>query len=289
MAPPGAAAGGYAPPPGVFDRQSLIHALGQIQRGDGIVPGGANWGADTLGQHLLQRIFPQVQESARPKLPDDDRQVLELVSMLFGNLLTDRNVSDPAKLLIARLQVPVLKMALLDPTFFRNPNHPAREFVNLITLLGTAHLSPESDTFHRMEVITDRVVNRFDTEPTVFIGALEELRALEKSDLNAFMEEEQERARQRRAELIARAREQVKAALLAALNGTTVSPQLQHFLQHGWGPLLVVKFLSHGRQSHAWTQAEQLLTRLIALAPPKCRTKPRTGKCCALCGTNSKA
>ncbi|MFO5736581.1 DUF1631 family protein, partial [Klebsiella pneumoniae] len=53
---------------------------------------------------------------------DDD--VINLVSMLFEFILDDRTLPDSLKALIGRMQIPMLKVALLDKTFFRRGSRP---------------------------------------------------------------------------------------------------------------------------------------------------------------------
>ena len=47
-----------------------------------------------------------------------DEDVINLVSMLFEFILDDRTLPDSLKALIGRLQIPMLKVAVIDKTFF---------------------------------------------------------------------------------------------------------------------------------------------------------------------------
>jgi len=53
-----------------------------------------------------------------------DAMTLDIVAMLFDYILDDRNIPDAMKALIGRLQIPVLKVAMLDKTFFSQKNAP---------------------------------------------------------------------------------------------------------------------------------------------------------------------
>ncbi|WP_148715617.1 DUF1631 family protein [Chitinolyticbacter meiyuanensis] len=61
-----------------------------------------------------------------------DTMTFDLVAMLFDRLFEDPNLPNVAKKLLARLQIPVLKVALLDTGFFADKQHPARRFVDLL-------------------------------------------------------------------------------------------------------------------------------------------------------------
>ena len=67
-----------------------------------------------------------------------DETVIDIVAGVFDQILSDPQVATPIALLIARLQLPVLRIALLDNTFFSSRVHPVRKFVNRIASLSCA-------------------------------------------------------------------------------------------------------------------------------------------------------
>jgi hypothetical protein len=68
-----------------------------------------------------------------------DHQVIDIVGALFDQILSDPKVPPQMARLIARLQLPVLRAALGDPSFFSSRNHPVRRFVNRIASLACAY------------------------------------------------------------------------------------------------------------------------------------------------------
>src|SRR5690606_40996119 len=66
-----------------------------------------------------------------------DEDVINLVSMLFEFILDDRTLPDSLKALIGRLQIPLLKVAVLDQSFFSRGSHPARRLLNEIATAPT--------------------------------------------------------------------------------------------------------------------------------------------------------
>jgi hypothetical protein len=67
-----------------------------------------------------------------------DQIVIDIVAALFDQVLSDPKVSPEIARQIARLQLPVLRVALGDIGFFSSRRHPVRRFVNRIaTLSGT--------------------------------------------------------------------------------------------------------------------------------------------------------
>lgn len=67
-----------------------------------------------------------------------DQMVIDIVAALFDQVLSDPKVSPQMARQIARLQMPVLRVALADMSFFNSRKHPVRRFVNRIASLSAA-------------------------------------------------------------------------------------------------------------------------------------------------------
>lgn len=67
-----------------------------------------------------------------------DHMVIDVIGSLFDQILSDPKVPPQMARQIARLQLPVLRAALGDPSFFSSRKHPVRRFVNRIASLGSA-------------------------------------------------------------------------------------------------------------------------------------------------------
>ena len=67
-----------------------------------------------------------------------DHMVIDVIAGLFDQILSDAKVPPQMARQIARLQLPVLRAALGDTTFFSSRRHPVRRFINRIASLGTA-------------------------------------------------------------------------------------------------------------------------------------------------------
>lgn len=67
-----------------------------------------------------------------------DQMVIDIVAALFDQVLSDPKVAPQMARQIARLQMPVLRVALSDMSFFNSRKHPVRRFVNRIATLSAA-------------------------------------------------------------------------------------------------------------------------------------------------------
>lgn len=67
-----------------------------------------------------------------------DQIVIDIVAALFDQVLSDPKVAPQMARQIARLQMPVLRVALGDIGFFNSRKHPVRRFVNRVATLSAA-------------------------------------------------------------------------------------------------------------------------------------------------------
>lgn len=82
---------------------------------------------------LLRRLQHAVQETGVAAF---DLAVLDAVAALFETMLDDAVVSPCYKAVLARLQIPILKVALSARDFFSDPRHPARQLLDMIGLFS---------------------------------------------------------------------------------------------------------------------------------------------------------
>ena len=86
-------------------------------------------------QNLIHAHREELRQASRGSL---DHMVIDVIGLLFDQILADPKVPPQMARQIARLQLPVLRAALGDATFFSSRRHPVRRFVNRIASLGAA-------------------------------------------------------------------------------------------------------------------------------------------------------
>jgi hypothetical protein len=99
---------------------------------------GAYAGGETgpaLPPNLIRAHREELRQASTGAL---DHMVIDVIGFLFDQILADPKVPPQMARQIARLQLPVLRAALGDPTFFSSRRHPVRRFVNRIASLGAA-------------------------------------------------------------------------------------------------------------------------------------------------------
>lgn len=111
-------------------------AAGPSPSGVGSLPYAGGEGLTGLmAVNLIRAHREELMQASGGKL---DHMVIDVVGSLFDQILSDTRVSPQMARQIARLQLPVLRVALNDPTFFSSRRHPVRRFVNRIASLACA-------------------------------------------------------------------------------------------------------------------------------------------------------
>ncbi|WP_430447851.1 MAG: DUF1631 domain-containing protein [Pseudomonas piscis] len=234
----------YVPPPSLQDDFDLRNQLEQ----------------------LLTRVSVKSGKSRVVDVADED--VINLIAMLFECILDDRNLPDSLKALIGRLQIPMLKVAVLDKSFFSRGSHPARRLLNEIAAAamgwGGCDDHQRDSLYLRIEQVVQRLLSEFSDDPAIFSELL--------ADFLAFTADERRRAElleqrtrdaeegRAKAEL---ARRRVEQALNQALLGKVMPQVVVDFIRDAWSQVLLLSCLKHGDDSPQWQAAEQTMEQLI--------------------------
>ncbi|HEB95711.1 MAG TPA: DUF1631 domain-containing protein [Sedimenticola thiotaurini] len=209
------------------------------------------------------------------RMEESDDAAIDVISMLFEFILEDRSLPDAMKALLARLQIPMLKVAILDKEFFSRKNHPARRLLNSMAqaAVGWTEKAGRADggLYAKMESIVERVLDRFEDD----IGLFTELN----EEFTAFLEREaqgRELAEKRVAQVtqgkeqLKQSRERVERELRQRLAGRDAVPEVvADLLQEGWRDVLLLILLRQGDDSGQWQDALTLVDRLLWSVEPK--------------------
>jgi hypothetical protein len=217
-------------------------------------------------EQLLTRVSVKSGKSRIVGGADED--VINLIAMVFDCILEDRNVPDSLKALIARLQIPMLKVAVLDKSFFSRSSHPARRLLNEIAdaAMGWGDCdSAERDSLYvRIEQVVQRLLNDFVDDPAIFSELLADFLAFTSDERrrSELLEQRLRDAEEGRAKTEL-ARRRVEQALNQALLGKVLPPSVVTFVQNAWSKVLLLTRLKHGDQSAEWQADVQTMEQLI--------------------------
>ncbi|MGL6108639.1 MAG: DUF1631 family protein, partial [Rubrivivax sp.] len=125
---------------------------------------GAEQRRTPVAPNLIHKHRAALQHASNGSL---DHMVIDVIGSLFDQILSDPKVPPQMARQIARLQLPVLRAALGDPSFFSSRKHPVRRFVNRIASLGSGFDDFESDAGRRFvglvqDLVQEIVAGDFD-------------------------------------------------------------------------------------------------------------------------------
>ncbi len=95
---------------------------------------------------------------------DEEKAIIEIIALMFQSILNEDRIPAGIRIWFARLQVPVLRVALAEPAFFNDTEHPARQ---LIDRMGACVLGFEASalTGTALEAEVKRVVQVIEQYP----------------------------------------------------------------------------------------------------------------------------
>lgn len=136
------------------------------------------WGQLPVPANLIHQHRDELRQMATGRL---DHMVIDVVGSLFDQILSDPKVPPQMARLLARLQLPVLRVALGDETFFSSRRHPVRQFVNRMASLACAFDDFSDDPgrsflAHVRDLVQDVAQGDFD-RMDVYTAKLDELEA----------------------------------------------------------------------------------------------------------------
>lgn len=226
----------------------------------------------TISRALLLRINMALRaqrEKIKEVIGNDrlsyfDEDTIEVVGLLFEEMLDEPHLGNVAKGLLSRLHTPFLKLAIRDPSLLTRPDHPARHLFDHV-IYAASRWVDESDLTGGIYPRLQRVVTLIVTTQELSIDLLQEL----DEGLSAEIELRAERQKKREARTLESEQgherlEQAKAAAAKATELLTAAKEtpktLGDFLTGPWADYLTLVYLRSNGELNAtpWRDAVEL-------------------------------
>lgn len=190
---------------------------------------------------------------------------LEIIQGLFDGILSNPAISEPVRMALRRLEVPFLRLLLMDDSFLKLEAHPARQVLNRMAKLGvrgSANLEQ-----HEREIIdgVSAINSRFEGDVSVFEESLVRLDTLSTNQDALYLrnlKRVQENSEGKHK--LAFARREVDKALERRIGGKRVPTAVLSLIDAGWRALLLRTLLRGGRDSSQWHEYLGVIDVLIA-------------------------
>jgi exonuclease VII small subunit len=267
MGVPGGDAAGL--PQRFLQGAELIGSLTRLQHGDAAALPAGMPGIDMAGlasgkTNVVRELKSQ---GLGNHVDQTDGVTIDIVAMLFDQIFGDERVPEALKGLIGRLQIPVVKVAVLDKKFFSKKSHPARRMLDTLGEFALG-LDPSFDQtsplYKQIESVIARLLDTFVDDVAVF----DQLQ----SELMAVIQEENKRAELAAKEMARKIAYKERLEVGKAMAQLEIRnraqthqlPQLvQKLLADEWMRLLLLTYARHGQDSDAWKTAIETMDHLI--------------------------
>lgn len=233
----------------------------------------------TPGKHTNVVRMARDSDAARQMKPLE-AITLDIVAKLLDLIFSDPNIADDIKALVARLQTTVLRAAMLNQHFFADRSHPARRFLDSISVVAVrwGKVVNVDDPFYlKLSELVDKVHSTYDGDMSVFDSANAELDAFlsEREELeeqqnralaDAVRASEEEMRLKREAQV--RAQKTADACIVRVLE-PKVPIEIEEFLRSYWRDVVQNRISESGEDGAATVAALQVATDLQRSVSPK--------------------
>ncbi|MCU7373866.1 DUF1631 domain-containing protein [Paucibacter sp. O1-1] len=241
--------------------------------------------AEALAPQQLEEIkarnqaFKQVLKQAADT--PAERATIEIVALLFQSILQEERIPAAVRVWFARLQMPVLRVAVSEPDFFAEAEHPARA---LIDRMGSCVMGFNTSAGSGVGEALEREIKRIvqvveaypDTGRRVFQTVLTEFEKF----LDHYFENENQASRKgvslaQQVEQRETLAIQFTIELRKMLNEVPVQDGVREFLFHVWADVLAVTAVRSGAQSDNTKAMKRAAADLIWSASAKVSREER--------------
>jgi hypothetical protein len=257
----------------------LAHAdvvAGAPQSGGGPASHWDAWGGDGGASapqppNLIRAHREELRQAATGSL---DHMVIDVIGSLFEQILSDPKVAPQMARQIGRLQLPVLRAALGDPSFFSSRRHPVRRFVNRIASLGAAFEDYSDDAardfLKKVRQLVQQVVEGDFDQVAVYEDQLVELERFVTEQARRDVDADGDATR-----LLSAKEDELRLRALYAqqlqgdLQGLTAPEFVREFIGQVWSQVLVRAAERHGVDSERTRRLRHAGRELFMSVQPK--------------------
>ncbi|WP_164503561.1 DUF1631 domain-containing protein [Pleionea sediminis] len=256
----------------VVETDQVLSALTDLQQDQGYSPQDLNTPEQV--KQILGSFLPatngQINGGTIGNVNDD---VIDIVTMLFDFILDERNLHNDIKALLARLQIPMLKVGMLDRAFFSDKNHPARQLLNELshaaigwTPSGDPSLDP---LLNKVTHIVEKITNDFKDDVHLFEELLEDFENFKQTDLkrSSILERRMKEAEEGRARS-ENAKQRVNGEIARMCHGRMIAEPVKCILKEAWTNVLFLESLK-ANNDEGWQKALKVAEFLVWSVQPK--------------------
>ncbi len=255
-------------------------APGQGQSLGGGMPSGHAATAVATGPMLLEELQQGKQALKQAARTPAERATIEIVAMMFQSILTEDRIPAAMRVWFARLQMPVLRVAVGEPDFFATLDHPARRLIDRMGACVMGLDSASQKVGDALEKEIKRVVQVVEAYPDTGRRVFQTVLVEFEKFLEHYFKNENEASR--RGVSLAQQIEQRETLaiqytieLRRMLNEVPVQEGVRQFLFQVWADVLATSAVRYGGQSAETKTMKRAAADLIWSASAKVTREER--------------
>lgn len=274
------------PPPAADPAlMDYLGQLGQAQVGDADAESQFQWlraAQDPEQGHY--NVLRQIRERDEIRqAPELDRSTVDALAEVFDYVFADEAIPMQMKIVIGRLQIPVLRAAMLDRDFFLRSEHPARKLVDTLasaSVAWTPEKGEQDPLYARIEHTVQRVLTEFESDLALFSALLAEFTTFlfeteQQVDRHIEPVANQQRDEEALQAALAHADEVIHARITLLDHGRPLAPFLKPFLTTQWRQVIATAWLAEDSEPGRWNASLQTMDQLIWSTQPKTQADER--------------
>jgi len=243
-----------------YDRKDVLKALSNLQVSVSQEPETYLIDGESFKRAILADMGLRHGGAVTRQVSAVDEKTIDFIEMLFQVIIEDASISEITTNLLLRLQIPVIKIAMLDDSVFSEGEHPARRLLNAIADAGKNIIEREDPVWQQLNQVVENVLQDFEVDITTFLNALDAINQIIENEQDTSVESE----RQTQVEILKQhARQIVLSELQFRVASKTIPAPLHPLLLRHWSTLMFHRYIRTGKDSPEWNEAINLLVLML--------------------------
>jgi hypothetical protein len=229
---------------------------------------------------LLEELHQRKQILKKAAASPEERATIEIVALLFQSILTEDRIPATVRVWFARLQMPVLRVAVTEPDFFATIDHPARRLIDRMGACVMGFDSAASGVGAALEKEIKRIVQVVEAYPDTGRRVFQTVLIEFEKYLEHYFKNENE-VTKRGVSLAQQVEQRETLAiqytieLRRMLNEVPVQEGVRQFLFHVWADVLATTAVRYGAQGDQTKAMKRAAADLIWSASAKVTREER--------------
>jgi hypothetical protein len=261
-----------------IDMTSMMNALSILQNDmfnpatNQKIQNSQNMSPSEIKDELIKQLHKIDSDTKDQVVRQKDEDTIDLVGMLFQFIVDDRNLPDAIQVILAKLQIPYLKIALQDKNLFADKNHPARKLLDSLSIASVGW-SQESDKknqfFNKLEEVVYEILEADEFDIEVFNQLQSNFNQfLKKLEKKADVLQKRTRERTLGQEKIEQAKKDSAQLFVDKISNKEMPILIRDILLGEWSNVLVLMNLRYTKNSEEYKSKVDFIEELIHYSHP---------------------